>query len=479
MNIRQRFSLVSLVFLGAVLVPAPAVAQADFSLKIKAAGLSEDDRDLGTDPAVDTETREGYLDVQPQLHSQYTPNFASFLRVQGFVPSGMVREDQYGEPVPVESYGALREAWFEYGGLTSYPGEVLRLGLQRLREPDGIWYDRDIETARWIFDTTLFQFQMGAAKAFNTYRTDDVELSASQKDRAYGFAGIGTQWVPRNFVGARVAYGTDQRDLPANGTQLEPDGGTDPVTGQPTYREPQLRDLGWFGVFLDNRFYEWERGPGVAYRVEVIGMRGEIQRSTADPTTGQVNGATTSDVDAVGGDAGLRFRFPAAFPLTFGGAYAYGRGGRDANGQHDFYQTGLHSNRSRFTGTRTVMNRFNEALQAELTNLRVVSALISLPMPSWDFSLVGHRFERDDPTRPVITDGVDVQPDRTNGSTDLGTGWDFVFTKFLQGDFRGYSLEDDRRSNVRLRASRFTPGEAYGSQLQDQNRVVLEATLWF
>lgn len=465
---------------GVALAPPAADASADWSLKIRAGGLTEEARDLGT--RGEGETREGYIDVQPQLLTQFTTNFAHFIRLQGFLPSGMVVQNEYDEPVPMESYAALREFWFEYGGITSYPGEVLRLGLQRLKEPDGLWWDRDIESARWIFDTTLVQFQMGAAKQFRAWRTDEVELPESQRDRAYGFIGVGTQWLPRQFVGVRAAYAADQQPLPPQGSQTELESSTtDPDTGATVndWDEPEQRRYTWVGAFLGNRFYEWERGPGIAYRLEVIGLVGSRDYVVADPATGTVAATESQDVNALAADAGLRVRFPNPFPLTFGTGYAFGQGGRDDNGSHVFRQTGLQSNRSRFTGTRTLVNRFNEALQADLSNLRVLTAYVSLPLTDWDFSLVGHRFERDDPASPVYTDGIDARPDPASTSNDLGIGWDVVLTRHFDRVLQTYVADEDSRSNIRLRASRFEPGAAYGTQLKDQVRVLLEATWWF
>jgi alginate production protein len=472
------------VAVALMLLPHTARAvEAQLNLKVKAAGFDEDAHDLGTTDAESTQA--GYIDFQPQLYTHFSDDFAHFVRGQGFLPSEEVVTTDQDEVVATSGYAALREFWFEYGGITDYPGEVVRLGLQRVREPDGIWWDRDIESARWIFDTTLFQFQMGAAKAFNTYRTDDIELPESERDRAYGFVGWGTQWVPNNFIGLRGAYGTDQRELPNTNEQLEPsldENGvqrTDPATGAPLWVEPTRRDLGWFGLFLDNRFYEFERGPGLAYRLEAIAMTGKSRQVTSDPATGRATGTQEEDAFALGGQGFVRARMPDPFPLQLGGGYAYGEGGHDKDGDHDFRQTGLQSNRSRFTGTRTILNQFNEAYRANLTNLRVALAFVSLPLQNWDFSLVGEQFQRDDPTRRVSTDGVMVQPDTTNGSRDLGTGFDFVVTRAFSSMVQGYSLADDRRSNIRLRASTFRPGNAYGSSLEDQSRVTLEGTLWF
>lgn len=477
----SRFPL-ALLSASLVLLPAAAVqaVEADWSIKLKAGGLSEDARDLSGN--TDAETRASFLDLQPQLLTQFSPNFAHFVRLQAFVPSDMVTTNENDEPVAVEQYAAVREFWIEYGGITEYPGEVVRLGLQRLRTPDGLWWDRDIETARWIFDTTLFQFEVGAAKAYNTYRTDDIELSSSQKDRAYGIFGLSTQWVPRHYIGVRAAYATDQRELPPNGTQMEFEGtSTDPSTGATVnrYDEAEQRRYGWIGVYLDNRFHEWERGPGLTYRAELIGLSGSRDYGVTD-ANGMITGTASEDVGALGADVGLRARFPDAFPLTFGANYAYGEGGRDDNGSHVFRQTGLQSNRSRFTGTRTYINRFNEALQADLSNLRAQTAYVSLPAANWDFSVVGHRFQRDDASSPVSTDGIDARPDPASDSLELGTAADFVVSiYFPQLLKQRFAAEDDTRSNLRLRASRFRPGEAYDPGLSDQTRVMLEGTLWF
>jgi alginate production protein len=475
------FPIVLLVTLG--LAPAAGAQTFEFAAKLKAAGYSEESRDLESEDAA---TEASFLDLQPQLLSQFTPNFAHFMRLQGFVPSDTVVQYEQDEPVAVESYAAVREFWFEYGGITDYPGEVFRVGLQRLREPDGILYDRDIEAARWIFDTTLFQFQLGAAKQFQLYRTDEVELPESQRDRAYGFADIGTQWIPGQFLGVRGIYATDQKELPANNAQMEPQSTTtttDPVTGLPvtttTWDQPEARDMGWVGGFLDNKYFAWDRGPGVVYRFEVLGLTGSREYVTTDPVTGQVNGRASQDINALGADAYLRARLPDAFPLVFGSAYAYAEGGSERDESNTFRQTGLQSNRSRFTGTRTMINRFNEALQADLQNLRVLTGFVSMPLANWDFSVVGSRFEREDAGSPVSTDGITARP-LANGSTDLGIGFDAVITRhFQRRAARGYANEDDNRSNLRLRASSFDPGTAYAPELKDQVRVMLEGTLWF
>lgn len=468
----------------AAAAPAAPGAIANWHLKIKLSAMSEDERDLGRedDPATagvnedrdPDATTEGYLDLAPTLLLQFTPNAAAYLRLQGFVPSGAVVQQESDRPVEAEAFSALRELWLEYGGLTAYPGETLRLGLQRLREPDRIWWDRDIESVRWIFDTTLLQFHIGAGQQFATYRSDKVELPESQQDRAYIFGGFGTQWVPRHFFTVRAAYAFDRRDLPPVGS-TRPAESTDPISGVSTYDEPDQRRYAWVGAQLDNAYFDYGRGPGLAYRFELIGLSGRREKVQADGG-GVVIGRTVQDVEALAGEAALRLRFPV-WPLTLGAAYAFAEGGGDPEKSRTFEQTGLHSNRSRFTGTRSLVNRFNEAYQADLQNLKVVSAFIALPLTNWDFSAVFHRFERDDPRAGVSVDGLDVQP--TVDSADLGAGWDLVLTRHFDPRRDLYGPDEDTRSSLRLRAARFKPGAAYGDGVEDLQRVLLEYTQWF
>lgn len=473
----------SLVLLGFTLAAIPQAArpvEADWSLKLKLGGLAEGERDLGRDldplnPIDSTEV--GFIDANGSLLLRFSPELASYVRLQGYLPSGEVYQEEDTRVVPAKGYGALRELWLEYGGLTSYPGEVVRLGLQRVREADALWWDRDIESFRWIFDTTLLQWQLGVAQQFETYRTDDVDLSTSQEDRLYGLAGVGGQWTPGNFAQLRAAWASDRTG----------DGDFTPVgaPGEDPALKNEERNYGWVGLNVHNGYYDYESPPSVAYWAEGVLLTGTRERlavvTTVDPVSGvtssTVTGRTEDDVQAFGGDVGLRFR-PGGAPFAIGAAYAYGQGGRSGGESETFEQTGLHSNRSRFTGTRSTLYRFNEALRPDLSNLHVATGYFSVPAETFDLSAVFHHFERDDDAEPIDADGIDVDP--VFASSDIGNGYDVVAAWYFGGsDETGYGWGDDLRNNLRVRGSLFQPGDAYGSGVDDQYRAVVEVTLWF
>lgn len=474
--VHRRNSRLPVLALSAALASTAATAQDlapgdySFGLKFKIAGIAEGARDFGridldgTRADADGETAEGYLDIQPALFWRMSENWNFFTRLQGFVPSGELVVTDEESPRRTESYAAIREAWIEYGGLTAYPGESLRLGRQRLRDPDGTWMDRDAEALRWIFDTTLVQGHIGVASELATLRTDDTELPASQRDRGYVFAGLSGQWYAGQYVGARGIYAFDDVDLEEELLSTDVD--------------PKLADrkLVWLGLYANNGYYDQPKNAGVYYTSQIDFLTGTREDASLGAPPEVPTTITEQDVSAFAGDLGLRVRFE--IPLAIGVAYAFGQGGGDSVDE-TYEQSGLHSNRSRFTGTRTRIYRYNEALQPDLTNLHIATAYVSVPMERFDASLIYHHFEREREDGPIVADGIDVQPDTVD--SDIGDGLDLVLSAYF-GETPNSKVgdQDDLRSNVSLRGSLFQPGDAFGgSDLDDQYRVTLEATWWF
>jgi alginate production protein len=473
---RGAIPMLLVLALGAAL-PLPVPAQdLTAGTKIKGALYGEDARDLGMGGDEQFEERSAsYIELNPYLHLQFGEQAALYVRAQLFAAAGdEVVQNENELPVASDQYAAMRELWLEFGGPTSFPGEVIRLGRQRVREQDGLWWDRDVESLRWIFDTTLVQAQVGVAEQFGTWRSDDVELSPSQRDRAYVFATMTRQWQPGHFYGLRAAYAQDHADLPGAGESIEADTKT------------KKRDYLWVALRSENGYYDPRNARGATYWFEAIALAGRRESASGgdpndpiapgDPAT--VSEVNEHDVSALAGDMGLRFRLPLIFPFNVGAMAAFAQGERAGDQSHVFEQTGLESNRSRFTGTRTLLNRFNEALAADFSNLLATSAFMSMPYEFADFSLVYSRFQRHEGDVAFTADGIDVQP--VTNSRDIGTGIDFVATRFFR-DFGSQAAgeDEDQRSNVRLRASRFDPGAAYGGEVKDQYKVALELTLWF
>ncbi len=451
--------------------PVPTGWQTDARLGLGLFG--EGDRDLGLGTA--KSTTEGYADLQGTAYWNSGGDWAGLLRGELFQPTGELTVTDEDQPRRSKSYARLREGWLEYGGLTSYPGEVLRFGLQRLRDPDGQWFDSNVEAVRWIFDTTLLQADAGVAESLKTWRSDGSEPNANVRDRTYLFGRLGRQWREGHFFGTRVIHAFDHADP----EQELVDGDRDPKRTD--------RNLTWIDLYAHNNFYDGNGGshPGLSYWADVSALVGTRKDFTTTPGVAPI--AVTeqkSDVTAFATDLGLRYRLPMAYPVLVGGNYAFGSGSEQGDTEHRYEQTGLHSNLSRFTGTRTQMYRYNMALQPDLTNLHVGTLYVSIPQDRWDASLVYSKFARQHAGDPVVTDGISVQP--VPGRKLLGEGVDVAVAYYFSNPVgRGKASvsapqeDDNLRSNIRLRASMFDPNIAFPKNADPQYAVRLELTLWF
>lgn len=104
---------------------------------------------------------------------------------------------------------------------------------------------------------------------------------------------------------------------------------------------------------------------------------------------------------------------------------AVASGGGEPGESDAFQQTSLESNRSRFTGTRSQVPRFGEAIQPEWSNIRVLTFYTALSdRDTWDANLLYHRYWLSDENGAVRSDLV--EPGFTGSSDDLGQSVDLT-----------------------------------------------------
>ncbi len=337
---RKAMTLAVLAGFGAACAAAlPLAAQAvelEYRLKGTFAGVADGGRDLGLLDADDT--GEGFVDFTPWVHLQFNPDWAAFVRVRGYASTGELlqpgSDDNNATVSDEDGFVALREAWLEYGGLSSYPGEVLRLGRQRIRGDDAQFFDQDMDALRWIFNTTLLDAELGVAHQFDSYRTDNVDIALTQKDRSYAFGNVAWDWSPMQRVGLRAVYAHDDNDLPDDGEAFDP--------RQRPWRSKQV----WAGVFADNHVYDWKLDQPLSYWVSATYLGGTREVALQDtgglfpsPDGTPVSaGRVKEDVSAWAAEAGLRAR--VAGPLRAGAAYMHSSGGPASDPGSQYEQTG-------------------------------------------------------------------------------------------------------------------------------------------
>ena len=126
--------------LSASSVWAVQMSDENFGVDVKITVQSEDDRDLGTRDGGDVNGIG--VDVRPWLFGQ-RGDWSAYAMGQAVVASDIIETDTLESSDPElssdsqddsrerdKNYLAMREFWVDYAGLTDYPGEHLRLGLE-------------------------------------------------------------------------------------------------------------------------------------------------------------------------------------------------------------------------------------------------------------------------------------------------------------------------------------------------------------
>jgi alginate production protein len=448
---------------------APAVDALSFdaTLRSRAAFEANGARDLGLTGGGNTNI--AYLDLSPRLFITFDPKLTAFVRMQGFLPTDAIPTFDDGTPAQLqaaESFVALNEAWVQFNGLTSYPNETLRIGRQLIREDNGDWVGINMDAIRWSFDTTLFRAVASVMYPFSSYRTDDLPVPPVQRDRLYGTLNVGGDWAPEQRIGARVMHASDRKGL-------QPPGST---VGENS--RLQSGQLTWIGVYANNGYNIPRARQALYYSFDLTYLTGT--NFTATATDGVIANVQRNRLGAFAGTGALRWKPLADVPVSFGTGYTYSSGG----GDRQYQQSGIHNNNNFFAGNQTLTNRYSNVVRAQLGNLHVVMAHVTYNLGDWDASLVYQNFRKDKANAPITTNNVTADP--VSGSKDVGNGLEFLVTRFL-GDRSVLTrlaggdddTGDNQRSSVRLRASVFDPGAAYGPGVDKFHyRIILETTLW-
>ena len=457
----------------------------NFGLETKITAQSEDDRDLGTRDGGDVNGIG--LDLRPWVYGE-RGNWSAYAMGQAVTSSDIIETDTLQQSdleqnsssdarKQDKSYLALREFWVGYKGFTAYPGEQLKFGRQRLRNDDGTWRDTNIEALNWTFDTTLLKANVGAAERFSEYRTDLTELAPDDKDRLHLFGDIAAQWTPGQWVGLRAHHSQDDGSLKHQGEEVD------------ALDKTQNGDLTWLGIEANSDAYNYRNTHTVNYWASVTGMSG-TRETLATSTVGGRNIAgakTRDDVDGWATDLGVRLRLDPNWQV--GAAYS--------RASANYQQTGLESNRSNFTGTRSRVHRFGEAFRGEMQNIQSASLFGSWQLrDDYDASLVYHKFWRVDASKPIGSNGINAvqnNEDPTSGllsstslpmmdgKKDLGQEMDLVVTKYFKQGLLPAALSqsiDEPSALVRFRGGVFKPGDAYGKGVDSYMHRAFVDVIW-
>lgn len=470
---------------------AALTEEKNFGLEVKITGQAEDDRDLGTRSGGDVNGIG--LDVRPWVYGE-RGDWSGYAMGQVVTATDTIQTDPLEQTADTDggdqqtiqsrgnaserevdkSYLALREFWIGYSGFTAYPGEILKIGRQRLRNDDGQWHDVNIEAVNWVFDTTLLKADVGVAQRFSEYRTDLTELSPQDEDRKHIFGEVSYQWMPGQWAGVRAHHSQDDGNLKKQGQELD------------DLDKTANGDLTWLGLQANSDAYNHRNTNAFNYWGSLTWMTGDRDQIAApynDVTERYEAGEkTSSNLNGWATDLGARFRLDPQWQV--GAAYS--------RASKEYEQNGLESNRSNWTGTRSRVHRFGEAFQGEMANVESGSLFASWQLrDEYDASLIYHNFRRVDANARIGTAGINPVLDQdgivsalplaNDGGKDLGQEMDLVVTKYFKGGLLPAALSqsmDEPSALVRLRAGVFKPGDAYGSEVDSYMHRAIVDVIW-
>jgi hypothetical protein len=467
------------VLLTALLFAFPAVAAdrvgppVTFQGELKYQSLVEDNMDLVDDGLEHTPSLEGKLKIKaflPQDISVFWEGRAVKTRRGGTV------EDDDGVQTAgnVDAFAEWRQSWLRFDEAFGVIPLSFQIGRQRLSEPRALWWNKNFDAARVIYDTTLFSGMFGVGEDLFSYKTSQDDFMESDEQRLRAFAEGSWLYRPDHHADLRVLYEDDHSGLEPVGSLISSND-----------RDNTDANLLWVGGRLwgDHKVNSRFVG-GLEYAVDLMGVRGteDTLASTAsgDPAFRTVTGDSDRDILGWGLDAAVDMSLNAPWRPTLTLGYAFGSGDDDTSDGTDnaFRQTGLHGNATRIGVSGSGIRNYGEALRPELSNLHILTAGVGFPvLMASDVTFLYHAYFLDEKDAPL---GSTAVTGTLNGlDSSVGQGLDAVANFDLTKELNLNMLMVEK-TNLRMAVGAFRAGEAYTPEDGDTAvRGVMEVRFQF
>ena len=424
--------------------------------------LLEDNRDLGMR---DDDPSRSFT-VEGRGAFGYRPYDDLLLFAEGrFVK---INGDRFVDTTTGQSFGGedfleLRQFYALHTLNNVTPHLNVQIGRQRIREPYGLWWNRDQDAVRLNYDTTQFSGFFAIGENLASYRTGNNDFRDDEENR-FRIMAEGSWLLPRyHHIDLRALYEYDYSGTPETGRLIEA-----------TNRDDEDHRLLWGGLRLTGgpqpvSVIKGDKNILLSYRADLAGVAGHADNlqaaSVGDGRQRRVDGVNNVDVLgwAFDGQIDLAFEELLFRPvLTVGYAYGSGDNNQGAGGtDNHFRQSDLQSNLSPIAGTRRLAYNYGEVLRPELSNLHIAKAGLTFGLtPATDFSMMYYRYRLADNGSPLRSSRI---RQRTGGdSHDVGQELDVYLTSDLEQQF-DFDLPLARTLQFRSSLGLFKAGDAYQS----------------
>lgn len=432
----------------------------DITADLKFQGITE--KNTALEDISDDWTRSGSADLRVKVTYKPYDNTTLYWEGRAIDTGGSLgAQDDSGSISAAEDFLEWRQSWIRFDEVAGLVPLSVQLGRQKFTEPRGLWWVKDIDAARVLYNTTEFNGFLGVSQALASYTTAE-DFMEDDQDRLR-FLGEGS-WLfaPAHRAEARFMYEYDHSGMEDIGSRIRTND-----------RDTEDLNLVWAGLRLVGEPPAPARLSSIAsvgYSLELLGVTGETQTqtsaSTADPAFRRVTGANVRDVFGWGLDANLDVTFDAPWRPTVILGYAYGSGDDGEGDDSAFRQTGLHGNSSKLGEASGGMRNYGEVLRPELSNIHVLTAGVGVPvLKASDTTLLYHAYWLADDETGLRSSGISAS---TNGTDSyLGQGLDLV-TNVSLGQEMGLTNTYLRDTKLRVALGGFDSGDAYGPSGDDE-----------
>lgn len=381
---------------------------------------SESDATYRRDPDLDKRVRDNLLLLAPQVNAlmTYRPDDQVEMTVEVILEKEIALRE---EPVILlpsgdTKYKEPRRATFVFDqAFVTYKGVAgtldVTFGRRNFEDDRHWWYDTSLDVGLVRFKSGPFQAEASIG------RKDAVNLDLAKRVERGHINNYLLNMTYRGIEDVKLAGYVFQRDDRAK------------KEGRPL----------WVGASTDGR-----PSDRFNYWTQFALLRGTDEFDHGFSAHGYEFGATYRFIDV---------RMSPS--LTFSYAFASGDDNPDDTVNHEFRQTGLHSNEVKFSGF-SKFKGYGETFDPELSNLRIFTAGLGLRLaPSVYLDVVYHRYGLSKLAEETRNSGLTAQMNQvaSQPSKDVGSEVDVVL------GFR--HLFGVRRLGLDLRAGLFRPGKAF------------------